>query len=474
MSFTNSNNETKNEIVENENPENLEDLIDIGMNNEEIKVENQMIEENTGLKIQKLSTKTKRNLNPTPKECSICERMASGYFFYGVICCDGCKHFFHRCITSKNKYKCEKDGNCNLSYNINVCKSCRFDKCILKGMYIQTTKGRQPEKVVEIQTMIQNKRIELASKGKYVQGKSSNNCAVEEINFVDLQKSLIAAQNKQFLDYLLTVEQNACRTRDSGIDECHYNSSCNSLASLLTRKENLIAMKHENIGMHQKSVHAPIEGFIAFSKLPKPFTDVLLIIVDTARTMPFFDKLDLSDKICLIATITMPTLALHFGYYCSRMLSETVVFPNGYPIKDVFNANFYKEDMTINKFIKKLFDNSMGPFNRLQLSKEEFVLLRAIIFSHFASTGLSHYARQLLLTEAEKYSDILMKMLQSRYGPFPGAKRYAELFHLVEFCFNCGNNHCLFLNYLAYVTDRGYFHNSMPEALVNLCLGCKT
>uniref|UniRef100_A0A914NKW7 Nuclear receptor n=1 Tax=Meloidogyne incognita TaxID=6306 RepID=A0A914NKW7_MELIC len=435
-----------------------------------------MIEENTGLKIQKLSTKTKRNLNPTPKECSICERMASGYFFYGVICCDGCKHFFHRCITSKSKYKCEKDGNCNLSYNINVCKSCRFDKCILKGMYIQTTKGRQPEKVVEIQTMIQNKRIELASKGKYVQGKSSNNCAVEEINFVDLQNSIIAAQNKQFLDYLLTVEQNACRTRDSGIDECHYNSSCNSLASLLTRKENLIAMKHENIGMprHSKSVHAPIEGFIAFSRLPKPFTDVLLIIVDTARTMPFFDKLDLSDKICQITTITMPTLALHFGYYCSRMLSETVVFSNGYPIKDVFNANFYKEDMTINKFIKKLFDNSMGPFNRLQLSKEEFVLLRAIIFSHFASTGLSHYARQLLLTEAEKYSDILMKMLQSRYGPFPGAKRYAELFHLVEFCFNCGNNHSLFLNYLAYVTDRGYFHNSMPEALANLCLGCKT
>ncbi|CAK5047162.1 unnamed protein product [Meloidogyne enterolobii] len=170
----------------------------------------------------------------------------------------------------------------------------------------------------------------------------------------------------------------------------------------------------------------------------------------------------------------MPTLALHFGYYCSRMLSETVVFPNGYPIKDVFNANFYKEDMTINKFVKKLFDNSMGPFNRLQLSKEEFVLLRAIIFSHFASTGLSQYGRHLLLTEAEKYSDILMKMLQNRYGPLPGARRYAELFHLVEFCFNCGNNHCLFLNYLAYVTDRGYFHNSMPEALVNLCLGCKT
>nr|CAD2183491.1 unnamed protein product [Meloidogyne enterolobii] len=298
MSSTNYIKERFNELTDYEDHKNSDDFIDIGGNKEEIKVENQAVEEDTNLKIRKLSTKTKRNLNPIPTECSICERMASGYIFYGVICCDGCKHFFHRCITSKNKYKCEKDGNCNLSYNINVCKSCRFDKCILKGMYIQTTKGRQPEKVLEIQTMIQNKRRELASKGKYVQGKS-NNCAVEEVNFVDLRKSLIAAQNKQFLDYLLTVQQNACRTKDSGIDECHYNSSCNSLASLLTRKENLIAIKHENIGMQTipKSVRDPMEGLLVFSSLPKFLTDPLLIIVDTARTMPFFDKLDLPDKV---------------------------------------------------------------------------------------------------------------------------------------------------------------------------------
>uniref|UniRef100_A0A914M446 Uncharacterized protein n=1 Tax=Meloidogyne incognita TaxID=6306 RepID=A0A914M446_MELIC len=66
---------------------------------------------------------------------------------------------------------------------------------------------------------------------------------------------------------------------------------------------------------------------------------------------------------------------------------------------------------------------------------------------------------------------LILMWSSNRYGPLPGARRYAELFHLVEFCFNCGNNHSLFLNYLAYVTDRGYFHNSMPEALANLSLG---
>ncbi|CAK5086035.1 unnamed protein product [Meloidogyne enterolobii] len=178
MSLTNYINEGFNEVMGNEGLQNFEDLSDIEENNEEIKVENQKVEENKNknLKVRKVATKTK---------CSICERIASGYLYYGVICCDGCKQFFNRCITSKNKYKCENVGNCNLSTNINVCKSCRFDKCILKGMCIQTTKGREPEKVLEIQTMLQNKRRELASKGKYIQGKS-NNCAVEGLNFVDL------------------------------------------------------------------------------------------------------------------------------------------------------------------------------------------------------------------------------------------------------------------------------------------------
>ncbi|CAK5047263.1 unnamed protein product [Meloidogyne enterolobii] len=117
MSSINSNSEKLEEIRENEDHKNLEDGIDIEKNNEEIKVENQEVEEDTktNLKIRKVATKTKRNFNPCPAECIICERIASGYLFYGVICCDGCKHFFNRCITSKSKYKCEKDGNCNLS-----------------------------------------------------------------------------------------------------------------------------------------------------------------------------------------------------------------------------------------------------------------------------------------------------------------------------------------------------------------------
>uniref|UniRef100_A0A1I8B508 Uncharacterized protein n=1 Tax=Meloidogyne hapla TaxID=6305 RepID=A0A1I8B508_MELHA len=64
---------------------------------------------------------------------------------------------------------------------------------------------------------------------------------------------------------------------------------------------------------------------------------------------------------------------------------------------------------------------------------------------------------------------ILMKMLQKRYGQLRGASRYAELIHFIEFCFKCGNNLSLFLNYLANVLDPGRIEKVMPEPLIDLC-----
>lgn len=66
-----------------------------------------------------------------------------------------------------------------------------------------------------------------------------------------------------------------------------------------------------------------------------------------------------------------------------------------------------------------------------------------------------------------------MKMLQNRYGPLPGARRYTELLHLIEFCFKGGKNISHFFNYLVNVLDRGRFEKVMPEPLIDLCLQCK-
>nr|CAD2123698.1 unnamed protein product [Meloidogyne enterolobii] len=189
--------------------------------------------------------------------------------------------------------------------------------------------------------------------------------------------------------------------------------------------------------------------------------------------MPFFHKLELNDIICQLTNISLPLIALASEYYSCNKWSRTVIKTNGLPVVAAFSGEYYKGDLTLNNLLQKIFTKVMEPFNRVQMNEEEYVLVSSIIYSNFVSPGLSKEGQKFLLSESEKYSGILMRMSQNRYGPLEGARRYAELLHLIEFCFRCGNNLSYFLNYLDKVIDRGRFEKVMPEPLIDLCLRCK-
>uniref|UniRef100_A0A1I8BQ00 Nuclear receptor domain-containing protein n=1 Tax=Meloidogyne hapla TaxID=6305 RepID=A0A1I8BQ00_MELHA len=412
---------------------------------------------NNLLKNKQLSTK-----------CCICGYLASGYLYYNVNCCDGCKHFFRRCIiiirdnNSKELFKCKDDGNCKVENVPYKCKSCRFDKCLLMGMNLQKLRGKQTKSSWEINAIIEERIRELANKGKYILKKMENNKNVGQ-SFGDLKKSLNEGKDYQIIEYLLAIEKNASRIRNSptNVPEWHYVYSCKSLNILLTQTENLLSYSHEYLEKEQKPTQALIDflhKYGHFHMRPTTLAEDLLLIVDIAKTMPFFTKLDLNDNIYLLTIITLPILVLVMGYHSYRKNSETCILPCGISTMFFLNGEFYEGDLT------------MEPFNRVKLNEEEYVLIRAIIYSHMVTNGLSKSGQEILLNEAEKYSKILLKMLQNNYGPISGARRYAELLQLIEFCFNCARYHNLLLNYFAFVRDRGSFHNVMPEALADLCL----
>ncbi|KAI1704152.1 ligand-binding domain of nuclear hormone receptor domain-containing protein [Ditylenchus destructor] len=78
----------------------------------------------------------------------------------------------------------------------------------------------------------------------------------------------------------------------------------------------------------------------------------------------------------------------------------------------------------------------MVPISRIQMTMEEFVLLKAIIYSHSAIHGLSERGRVLLEKENIRYSKTLMKHLQSRMGAAPGARKYGEIISFVACLFH--------------------------------------
>ncbi|CAB3399121.1 unnamed protein product [Caenorhabditis bovis] len=66
--------------------------------------------------------------------CSICGEVGNGVHF-GAEACRACAAFFRRSVALNKQYKCRGNGKCEVVSTIRcICRSCRFAKCLLKGM----------------------------------------------------------------------------------------------------------------------------------------------------------------------------------------------------------------------------------------------------------------------------------------------------------------------------------------------------
>jgi hypothetical protein len=138
-------------------------------------------------------------------------------------------------------------------------------------------------------------------------------------------------------------------------------------------------------------------------------------------------------QLCLITSIAMPLMVLSNAFYSYQKSSKTILMPAGHAPIQFFNGERYGGDkksdllnrhkMLLTKNILFVFSSVlnlstksltdvMEPFHRVQLTDEEFVLLRAIIYSHMVTTGLSTRGQKILLAEAEKYCSMLMNIMQ--------------------------------------------------------------
>ncbi|KAL3071383.1 hypothetical protein niasHS_015460 [Heterodera schachtii] len=138
----------------------------------------------------------------------------------------------------------------------------------------------------------------------------------------------------------------------------------------------------------------------------------LLFVFEIGKTFTVFYQLDNNDKIALCSNIAVPLFVLCNSFYSVQQNCDVLCTPDGVmPIK-IFEDSFYKQNSVAMGMGDKLFCKAIQPFVRLNLINEEFVLIRAIIYSHMVSPGLSDQAQKLLYIEAEKYSALLMSFLQ--------------------------------------------------------------
>jgi hypothetical protein len=132
------------------------------------------------------------------------------------------------------------------------------------------------------------------------------------------------------------------------------------------------------------------------------------------------------EQACLMSNVGMPIMVLNNAYYSYLLGGKTLTVPNGATPIVLFTGEKYANDKKyVNKgnkykyfpfsvlnLVSKVMTELMVPFNRVQISEEEFVLIRAIIYANMVTNGLSPEAQEILLEEAQKYSKMLMRMLQ--------------------------------------------------------------
>ncbi|CAA91494.3 High zinc activated nuclear receptor protein [Caenorhabditis elegans] len=69
--------------------------------------------------------------------CKICLQRADGIHF-AVSSCRACAAFFRRTVILKLNYTCKEKGNCTVEKSLrNLCRSCRYTRCINEGMKIE-------------------------------------------------------------------------------------------------------------------------------------------------------------------------------------------------------------------------------------------------------------------------------------------------------------------------------------------------
>ncbi|KAL3089431.1 hypothetical protein niasHT_027801 [Heterodera trifolii] len=440
----------------------------------------------------------------TQKECLICGRIAS-FKYYNVQSCNGCKQFFRRIVNSQRTFTCPETNSCILSDENLMCRSCRLDKCLLAGMDPTLVEIEQTPALKSFIKLLYQRR-------EFLQHYQNRNCEKNDTadkkefaisykaNCESFDEGIVHKMNQPFAEPLVEIPSNLsdksvalCQTiRSMHSVEQHIRSFISirrefsdgifeqfpTLNDFLKGTENNVFNPNKYakmMGPHlfPEQIYKMGTEYGNFLNKKSMLLFQVMTAIDLCRTMPYFQMLETNDQAVLLSYITIPLFSLYSRFYSSKVNSPMVhSIPNNAfsPLFLYYNNPRYCGDKTVQTLSESLYVNSMEPFNKLRLSDEEFLLLRALLLSHSAIFDLSADGCRTLQQWSDYYADLLMCHLRINHGNLGAAQRFAEMVHLIEALIINAKKEQNFLTYLAMATEQGRFHVKLPAIFRSILL----
>ncbi|KAI6204442.1 hypothetical protein M3Y94_00674600 [Aphelenchoides besseyi] len=346
----------------------------------------------------------------TPTNCAVCDQ-AARCCHYSVAACTGCKSFFRRSIVKNMKYMCVRNNQCDIKRG-DKCRKCRLVACLREGM---DARAIQLSKASDINAMGVRRKRELEEQD-------------DEIVVVVPRKVVPRfdqTNDSRVVDVLSYLEMKLQRLRESAFTGDEFYEL--DIREVLCSQSELGRVdKYEEMGPRSPS----------FDIKNWPILD-LLLNVEHLKVMPFFYDLTIGDQEALVMHVALVNCTLMRSFYSHQCHSTTMVFPDGVkPLmyrKSTVIAEKYPEP---HRLELDSFCRTIEVISRVDPEREEYILLKAMIFCHSEAPGLSDYAQKQLEKYRNVYSTALLRRMQARRGTVEGARKYAELVGLIETYFH--------------------------------------
>ncbi|XP_021376222.1 ecdysone receptor-like isoform X2 [Mizuhopecten yessoensis] len=260
--------------------------------------------------------------------CRICGDRASGYH-YNALSCEGCKGFFRRSITRAANYYCKYGGNCEMDmWMRRKCQACRLircrevgmkEECLLSDEQCKARDARRKSK----QTRYQKKHETVIVEKQQAECPSPN-------KYPDFERQFSPPSTPKSVPPLGISPYVI-------VDTQPIMNVCDDTAKLI---EKLVKLQDKYEFPEEEKIETAIDidpnskeesEEHVLGSLAKMTVLITHLIVEFAKNLPGFTRLEKEDQIVLLKAASSEVMAIRASR-CYDPVSKAIVLANGTPL----------------------------------------------------------------------------------------------------------------------------------------------